>query len=413
VDSVVAADWARDRSLAVLISSAETPGWISRPRISPDGDRIAFFDHRIFPDDRGKLVVIDRNGVSKAVTQGFASCQGIAWRPDGGEIWFSVARAGTGAEICAATLDGKVRTVAGSPGGMRITDIAPDGRVLFVRDNHRAELHAFAPGESEERDLSWGDWSVVADLSDDGRTVLFSEQGDAVGAEYAVCIRGTDGSPVVRLGGGSSMALSPDGRYALATTLDTPTELIVLPIGAGQPKKLPRGSIRSHFGAAWLPDGKGVFAIGEDSTGAVKGYVQDVAGGGPRAVIEDVDFTVGLVQLTPDGRYAAISPLRKLHSLTGAPPMDIPGIAPSERFFCAGFGRDGREIFASPLGSRQPTIVAIDLKSGARRVIRSISPRNPAGILSVALTRVNGDATAIAFGVDRNISEVYVAKGLR
>ena len=427
VDSVVSADWARDGTLAVLISSngryrlecppghvlRETPGWMSRLRFAPDGNRIAFFDHRVFPDDRGTLTIIDRKGASKVLGPIFGSCQGIAWRPDGKEIWFSAARGGTRGEIFASTLDGAIRTVAESPGGMRITDIAPDGRVLFVSDNHHAELYWLEPGATEERELSWGDWSVLADLSADGRTVLFSEEGDAVGDNYAVCIRGTDGSPVVKLGNGIAHSLSPDGRYALATTLDTPTEMLLLPTGTGETRTLPRGPIRNHFQAAWSPNGREVFVIGEDSTGVVKGYLQDIAGGDPRPVIVDVDFTVGAVRLTPDGRYAAVSPFRKLYSLAGAPPVEIPGIAPGERFFCGGMSADGREAFLIPVGSRRPTVFGFDLRTGARRVIRVLTPRNPAGVLGMGIVRVARDGRGIAFTLDRNLSELYVAKGLR
>lgn len=427
VDSVASADWAGDGTLAVLIASngryrlecppghvlRETPGWMSRLRLSPDGERIAFFDHRVFPDDRGTLTVVDRKGVSKVLGPTFGSCQGIAWRPDGKEIWFSAARGGTGAEILAATLDGAIRTVAESPGGMRITDVAPDGRVLFVRDNHRAELYWLDPGATEERELSWGDWSVLADVSADGRTVLFSEQGDAVSGDYAVCIRGTDGSPVVKLGTGEAFALSPDGRYALAVNLDAPTELMLLPTGTGETRRLPRGPIRSHLQAAWLPNGHEIFAIGQDSTGRVRGYLQDVAGGGPRPVIGDVDFTIGNIRVAPDGRTVAISPFHRLYSLTGAPTVEVPGIPPGERYFCGGFSADGREVFLVQLGSRRPTVLAMDLRTGARRVLRAITPRNPAGVLGSGLVRFTRDGKGMAFTVDRNLSELYVATGLR
>jgi hypothetical protein len=43
-----------------------------------------------------------------------------------------------------------------------------------------------------------------------------------VGTNYAVCVRQTDGSPVVRLGEGQAIALSPDGKsyaYNVARTL--------------------------------------------------------------------------------------------------------------------------------------------------------------------------------------------------
>ena len=428
VDSVEAADWARDGTLAVVISSGgrfrlecppghvlrETPGWLSRARVSPDGKWIAFFDHEVFPDDRGALVVADREGRSKVLAPSFASCQGIAWRPDGKEVWFSAATAGTGAELYAATLDGRVRRVATSPGGMRITDVAPDGTVLFVRDAHRAELHGLAPGTTEERDLSWGDWSVLSDMSADGKTVLFSEQGDAVAADYTICTRGTDGSPVVKLGHGVPFALSPDGRYALVSfRLGTPTELGLLPTGAGESKRLPSGPIRTHYQAAWFPDGQRFFTIGADSTGHVAGYVQDIAGGQPRMFLATIRSTAGGANVTPDGRYAVISPLSQIYPLSGAPPRPIPGIRSDERLFCAGFSRDGREIYAVPLGAASLRVEAIDLETGARRLVRAMLPNNPAGVLGSNQAVITSDGKAYVYVLDRNLSELYVAKGLR
>jgi len=153
--------------------------------------------------------------------------------------------------------------------------------------------------------------------------------------------------------------------------------------------------------------------IGEDSTGSVKGYLQDIAGGNPRPVIVDVDFTVGAVRLTPDGRYAAVSPLRRLYSLAGAPPLEIPGIAPGERFFCGGISADGREAYLIPVGSRRPSVLGLDLRTGTRRLIRVLTPRNPAGVLGMGIVRVAQDGRGIAFTLDRNLSELYVAKGLR
>ena len=38
---------------------------------------------------------------------------------------------------------------------------------------------ALAPGATRERDLSWLDWSQPLGLSNDGKTVLISEQGMA------------------------------------------------------------------------------------------------------------------------------------------------------------------------------------------------------------------------------------------
>jgi hypothetical protein len=187
---------------------------------------------------------------------------------------------------------------------------------------------------------------------------------------------------------------------------------MVLPTGAGEAKTLPRGPIRTHYQAAWLPDGRRVFSVAEDSTGTVAGYIQDIGGGEPTRVLQRIDFTP-TVRPTRDGGYVAVSPIRKLYSLTGTPAKDVPGIAPEERFSCAGFSGDGRQIFVIPIGSQRPTLLGIDLKTGARRTIRTIAPRNPAGVLGANFVRVSGDGKAYAYLLARNLSDIYVAEGLR
>src|SRR5438552_15502776 len=105
------------------------------------------------------------------------------------------------------------------------------------------------PGSSRERDLSWFAGSVAADLSSDGKTVLFSEWGlFGVQENRTVYTRPTDGSNAKRLGEGKALALSPDGQWALALQQHSvPAQLILFPTGLGQPKPLPRGTIGEFF----------------------------------------------------------------------------------------------------------------------------------------------------------------------
>jgi hypothetical protein len=74
-------------------------------------------------------------------------------------------------------------------------DISKQGRVLFSRDDLRAGMIGLAPGESKERDLSWHDWTVPRDLSDDGKLVSFDETGEA-GGETGASIFGTLTDPL-------------------------------------------------------------------------------------------------------------------------------------------------------------------------------------------------------------------------
>ncbi len=193
-------------------SSTRPTGWISHLSVSPDGQRVAFLDQPILGDDRGGVSVVDSAGNQQKLPIECESAQGIAWSPSGREVWFTCASRGLWRALLAATLDGKVRTVLRVPGSLFLGDIAADGTVLLSHDNARRGIMGLAPGETTERDLSWLDWSQPMMLSEDGRTLLITEEGEGGGPGYGVFVRKTDGSPAVRLGTGEGTALSPDGR---------------------------------------------------------------------------------------------------------------------------------------------------------------------------------------------------------
>src|SRR5438128_9982008 len=93
-------------------------------------------------------------------------------------------------------------------------------------------------GNSKERDLSWLDWSAPKDLSLDGKRLLFTESGEAGGENYSTYLRGTDGSPAVRLGDGVRFALSPDQGWVLSRLPRPLVPFDLLPTGAGESRAL-------------------------------------------------------------------------------------------------------------------------------------------------------------------------------
>ena len=94
---------------------------------------------------------------------------------------------------------------------------------------------------------------VVSDrLSNDGKTLLFEEEGEGAGNTYAIYVRGTDESAAIRLGEGRALSLAPDGKSVLGLNRGS---LVVLPIGAGTSRTLSLGSLICQ-NASFLPDGK-------------------------------------------------------------------------------------------------------------------------------------------------------------
>ncbi len=109
-----------------------------------------------------------------------------------------------------------------------------------------------AAGAPAEIDLSWFDWTLLSDLSDDGRLVLFSETGEGGGAGYSTYLRGMDGSPALRIGEGGGFELSPDGKSVLAL-LGPPAkrEIVIYPTGPGETRRISTGSLQAR-GLRWL-----------------------------------------------------------------------------------------------------------------------------------------------------------------
>src|SRR5438132_903191 len=295
-ENVEWADWSPDRNTPASVRDVEgrerlefppgevvyqADGWIGHLRISPKADTIAFIDHPQLGDDGGAVAVVDLAGKKTTLSTGWDSIQGIAWSPGNDEIWFTATRTGGDRSLYAVNLSGTTRLLARVPGELTLLDVDRDGNVLLTRGNDRAGMMGLPPGEVKERDLSWLDWSTPGDLSSDGRTVLFAETGEGGGPKYAVYLRKTDNSPAIRLSDGIGMALSPDGKWALARPNITPSPLVLLPTGVGEAKPLTHDSI-NHLWGHWLPDGKQLVFLGNETGHGFRLYVESPEQGKPR-----------------------------------------------------------------------------------------------------------------------------------
>ncbi len=299
LENVREADWSPDGSQLAIIRSVqgkdrleypighvlcESGGYVSDLRVSPRGDRVAYFEHPSRWDDRGSLNVVDLHGRKTVLSGGYWGEEGIAWTRDGAEVLFSASYGGYAWTMYAVTLAGKRRVALESAGGLTIHDVARDGRWLATRDDQRSGIMVHTPESRDDRDLSWLDLSEAAILSQDGRTVVFCEASAPMGNDYAVGLRKTDGSPVVRLGDGTPTDLSSDGKSVLAVVASTPPQVVIYPTGAGEPRRLDRGKLENIESAQWFPNGDSVLICGNEPGRATRFYVQNLAGAPPRGV---------------------------------------------------------------------------------------------------------------------------------
>jgi Tol biopolymer transport system component len=431
---VQVADWSSDGENLAVVSFAgggfrleypigkvlyEPVGWITYARLSPKGDRIAFLDHPRLGDLGGSVAVIDTAGKRLTLSSGWQSLQGLAWSSSGDEIWFTGSRTGKGgsSSLYAVTTTGRERTIFSSPGALKLNDVARDGQVLLTRGTTRGGIMALGRGGSQEHELSWFDYSTVGDLSADGKTLLFYEWGEGVAAKATIFIRATEGRDAVRLGEGRPLALSPDTRWALAVQGEAPGDLVLLPTGTGEVRRLAHGSIAEYLDwAAWSPDGRRVYFAGRDAADVRRTYVQDVDGGDPRPVTPD--GFVGVL-LSRDGQtLATVDRYGEyyLYSVNGShEPLLVPGYVDGDVLLQ--WSADGKSLIVREAGNLVLRLYRLDLATGDRRFWKELVPPDPTVLVDIGSdpgqVRITPDGRSYAYTYWTFEGELYLAQGMK
>ncbi|MGZ5452999.1 MAG: protein kinase domain-containing protein [Candidatus Aminicenantales bacterium] len=424
-EEVRQADWSPDGSELAIIRMAdgkdrlefpigkvlyETAGYLSDLRVSPRGDRIALFEHPVQWDDRGSVIVVDRMGKRTLLSGDYWGEEGLAWSQTGEEVLFTASTLGGAQILYGVDLSGNRRVALSSAGGLTMHDVSHTGRWLVTRDDLRGEISVLAPGASAERDLSWLDASALPFLSRDGRMLLFKDESSSAGQNYEVCLRRTDGGPVLRLGEGSPMGLSPDGKWALAIIF-TPPQLVIYPTGPGEIRRLPRGDLETYQSADWFPDGMHVLVVGNEAGKASRCYAQDVLGGPPRPVTPEAT-TKGVV--SPDGLQILCSKPGGawfIQPVERGPAQTMPGLTTDDQVIR--WRADGRSLYLFRPSYVPFRLERLDVASGRRDLIREVAPADKAGVFRISGAALTDDTKSYAYGYDRMRSQLFMVEGAR
>jgi len=428
-ENVSAADWAPDgASLAAvrIVGSKErveyplgTPIYESPSRaflirVSPAGDRVAFFE--LDASGLWSVVLVDRSGRRQIVSKDWADWWSLAWSPDGREIWFAAARAGVASNLYAVDRNGKLRTLLSAPGTLVLHDATAASTALVAQVTLENRVLGRGKGEPSERDLSWLEGSSAVDLSADGRKVLLRVTSERDPGRTAVFLRSIDGSSPVRLGFGIPHELSRDGNWALATREGV---VVAMPTAAGKER-----TIETTFplitAARWLPDGDRVLVLARDAQGRSVASVMSFSGGRTQTVSESLELRFAswsnrtLSPVSPDGRFVAARVASSevlLVPLDGGPSKAVPGSGPND--VPIQWTPDGRGLLLFDPGVLPTRISEIDLESGRRTLVRELLPVDRVGVYGVVQALITPDLSAYAYGYQRYRSDLYRVTGLR
>ena len=399
----------------------ETPGMLVNLRVSPRGDAVALFEGRsVQAGTEWSVTVLDASGTRRVLSDGWFDWWYLSWSPAGDEIWFGASDRGGSHALHAVDLAGRRRFIFRGTGPIELHDISRSGVVLAAEVTQRRFMSGLPQGQSAERDLSWHDGSLAADLSPDGKTIVFREVGDAGGLGGAVFVRSMDGSPPVRLGEGSPRTLSPDGKWVIVWNWRS-LEASLLPIGAGQPRQLGTGKLEDFGWADWFPDGQRILFAGREPGRRTRLYTLDLQNSELNAITgEGVDLAHPLAPLaaghpiSPDGHVVVAfdSELKALLLPTGGgEPRTLPGLLPGE--VPIQWTSDGRSLYVFRTGELPAHLFKIDIATGHRTPWKNVAPADRTGVNGIQTVRITPDGRSYVYSYYSALSDLYIVEGLK
>lgn len=387
-------------------------------RVSPDGSRVAFFEGpRLFNSaPEAMLTVIDTSGRTSTLSRDLTGL-GLAWTPSGSEVWFTATRLGQYApQLRAVSSSGVERTVHRTPDWLVLHDIAADGRVLLSRNSIRIAMACGQQGDSRERDLTWLVGSYAQGLSQDGKTVVFLDPlgARAPSGQPTLFIRNLDGSSAVAIGEGQGGAFSPDGKWVLAVS---GVSLVLLPTGAGEPVRLPQGSVVRIADGQWLPDSKRIVFNGNTAGGRPRGFIQEIASGNPTAITPEGVVLAGNAAVRDDTAVLGrVGTTWTLFPIAGGPARPVPALKPGD--IPVQWSQDRRYVYTvDDVPEPYPPAIyvfRVEVTSGDRVLWKTLAPPDPVGVEDLRRSLViTPDAESYCYSYLRRLGDLFVVDGLK
>jgi hypothetical protein len=286
-----------------------------------------------------------------------------------------------------------------------------NGVALMVTQRQRVGIRGMPPGGKEERELGWFGWSILSDMTPDGRKVLIVEAGEGGGLNYTVFVRDTDGSLPVRIGEGVTYAISADAKWVI-TQPAKGGPLSLVPTGAGEARQLTHDKV-SYQGVRWLAGGKELLASGIEPGHGARDYVIDLNNGNSKPVTPE---GMSGVKPSPDGRSTAVQGADGkwgIWPLSGGGFRSIPELDSNYRVI--GWSQGAESVYAVPVheNNKNETIYVVNTITGKREPWKTYGAGLSAGAVSFGGSYLSGEGGAYAYDYEQTLSQVSVVRGMK
>ncbi|KAA0252976.1 MAG: serine/threonine protein kinase [Acidobacteria bacterium] len=392
-----------------------TRGWISSPRISRDGRRVAFVEHPIPGDDMGHVTVLDGTGEPARLSETLNFMHSVAWSADGTEVLTTYGSTDEGSYVSAISPSRPPRTVLRTMANARLHDVAESGTILLTADS----LPIVVEGRLAEGPARLGvgalTGATVDGLSEDGTVVVGTDGGLLEQGEYRAHYRRGASGPQIGLGSGTAVGITPDGRWAfLATHTRDRTKLRAVPTGPGEARTFDLSGVvleaSTTHRVTCAADGRHVAFLGRREGEEARGYVFDLEAGAPPRPVTPAGMSWLLI--SPHGRLvvgATGGAAPTLFATADGASRAVPGAVAGEVVVAWSSASDAVYVWDRRIPAR---VERLDLSTGRREPAFEWRPSGSAHGLYGFLT-VTTDARYFLMRFRGGSSSLAVAKGVR
>jgi eukaryotic-like serine/threonine-protein kinase len=385
------------------------------PRVSPDGQRVALFERS---SDTTRLITVSTTGERRVLSEGWdITSRGLAWRPDGDEVWFTAGQTRALGLHAASARRGE-RVLLKLPKGLELFDVASDGRVLVGHMFQHQLMYSRRFATSTDQITSSTDLnSFLHDISNDGSVVLYR---DFDGLRLK---RSDDSSPVLLAHEDRWIpwsALAPDGMAVLVVLPPSPEGVLTLvPTGTGETRLFPE--LGHVTWADWLPDSRrflfarnrrdgitiGVFDLASNRHREIRNTNEALPSGVDPAVAADS------FRLSSDGRRLAIQSSRgiQIYAIDDGAVEVVPGT--NAGYTMIGWAGDGQAIYVYRIGDIPVVVSRLELETGAVRPFMTLGSIDRAGLWRIHPVRVTPDGRSYTYSSSHLLSDLYLIEGVR
>ena len=438
LDNVAAADWSPDGEALAVLRQVNGKNRVEYPignviaddllfplqtiRVSPDGTRVAFLT--FFHGRAVGLHIVDRN--KKRQYLGEISGQTssstpfpLSWSLNGDEIWFRSFDSNDTQTIYAADLKGHRRVLANLPASVELYDVSRQGSALLSAGSVRWGILGAAPGDSQERDLSCLDGGVVMGISSDGRLIAATVTGEGAGPKGSVYTRKTDGSPPLRLGDGTAYGISPDGKWVSGYVVDDNglRRFVLFPTGAGEEITVDVPGVKPAALFGWLSGDQHYLVTGRLPNKKYQCFAWDARRGTVQPVCPEGTPDRFDISASPDGSKVLNAGIDGnswfVYPVAGGPAQEVKGIGRDE--IPTGWRADNQSLYVRPrrAGDMLTPVWIVDIATGKRTLWKEIRPSQPIDFRYDLHLHITPDGRAYAYNFSLQLSDLYLAQGLR